>query len=280
MTPLKSRRPTSAAQRHMTVADTSHLTKKRPEKRLTRRLKNTGGRDRRGRVSVRHIGGGSRHLYRVIDFKQMDRMNETATVIALEYDPNRTAYIALIQYPDGTKRYMLAPAGLAIGHEVKTVEKGEAELGYRMPLAEVPTGIAIHNIALRPNQKGILVRSAGQSATVVAKDATYVLVRLPSGELRNLHRACYATIGSVSFPEHKDIVYAKAGRIRKMGIRPTVRGKAMNVHVHPHGGGEGRSPIGLKYPKTPWGKPALGVPTRKNKRSDRFIVKRRGKGRS
>lgn len=264
----------------MTVADTRHLTKKRPEKRLTKRLTKTGGRDRRGRISVRHIGGGSRKLYRVIDFKQMDRMNEEAKVLGLEYDPNRTAYIALIEYPNGEKRYILAPAGLTAGMVVKTIVQGEPELGYRLPLSEIPTGVAIHNIALQPNQKGILVRSAGQSATVMAKEAIYVLVRLPSGELRKIHGGCYASIGSVSFPEHKDIVYAKAGRIRKMGIRPTVRGKAMNVHVHPHGGGEGRSPIGLKYPKTPWGKPALGVRTRKKRTpSDRFIVKRRGKGR-
>lgn len=272
---LRLRKPTSPAQRHMTVPDFAEITKKKPEKKLTVRLKKHAGRDASGRISIRHRGGGEKRHYRLVDFRMNDRIGEPATVLAIEYDPNRSARIALIEYPDKTRRYMLAPHELAVGATVMTAQEGEAQLGYRLPLEVIPTGIPIHNIELEPGRGGKLVRSAGQSATLLAKEAGYGLVRLPSGEMHQIHLRCLATVGTVSFPEHNTIRYAKAGRRRHMGWRPTVRGKAMNVHVHPHGGGEGRSSIGLKHPKTPWGKPALGVKTRRNKRSNRFIVKRR-----
>lgn len=273
--PLVTRKPTSPARRAMTVADFKELTKKRPEKRLLRPIKKTGGRDASGRIAIRHRGGGAKRHYRLIDFHTTDRLGEAATVLALEYDPNRSARIALIEYPDHDRRYILAPQGLTVGSTVITSEAGEPLLGHRLPLGAIPTGTPIHNLELEPLRGGKLVRSAGQSATLMAKDGDYALVRLPSTELRRIHLRSFATIGIVSFSEHKTIRYAKAGRVRHMGWRPTVRGKAMNVHVHAHGGGEGRSPIGLKHPKTPWGKPALGVKTRKNKRSDKFIVRRR-----
>lgn len=272
---LRLRKPTSPARRHMTVPDFKELTKKKPEKSLTIRLKKHGGRDAQGRVSIRHRGGGNKRRYRLIDFHLNDRLGQIAEVIAIEYDPNRSARIALIQFEDGVRRYILAPQGLAVGGKIVTAESAEAQIGNRMPLAAIPTGIAIHNLELEPGRGGKLVRSAGQAATLLAKEGDYGLVRLPSGEMRRIHLRAYATIGAVSFPEHNTIRYAKAGRRRHMGWRPTVRGKAMNVHVHPHGGGEARSSIGMKHPKTPWGKPALGVKTRRNKRSDRFIVKRR-----
>ncbi len=273
--PLRLRKPTSPAQRHMTVPDFSEVTKKSPEKKLLRRLKKHGGRDNRGRISIRHRGGGEKRHYRWLDFSANDRWDEAAEVLGIEYDPNRSARIALIKYPDGERRYMLAPLGLTVGRVVMTKQTGDAELGHRLPLGAIPAGIEIHNLELEPGRGGQMVRSAGQAATILAKEGGYVLVRLPSTEVRKLHERCLATIGTVSFPEHNTIRYAKAGRRRHMGRRPVVRGKAMNVHDHPHGGGEGRTSIGLKHPKTPWGKPALGVKSRRNKRSDRFIVKRR-----
>lgn len=272
---LKLKKPTTPAQRHMTVPDFSEITKKRPEKRLLRRLKKHAGRDATGRVSIRHRGGGNIRKYRLIDFAQNDRVGEMAKVISIEYDPNRTARIALIEYPDGERRYILAPQGLKVGATVATMTTGEPMIGWRMPLAAIPTGTAIYNLELEPGRGGQLVRSAGGAAILQAKEGNYALVRLPSGEVRKIHIRAWASIGTLSFPEHKDIRWSKAGRVRHLGRRPVVRGKAMNVHVHPHGGGEGRSPIGLKHPKTPWGKPALGVKTRRNTRSDKFIVKRR-----
>lgn len=272
---LRLRRPTSPAQRHMTVPDFAELTKRKPDKKLTVRLKRHAGRDAAGRISIRHRGGGSKRLYRLIDFQLLDRLGEAARVLAIEYDPNRTARIALIEYEGGPRRYILAPQGLAVGATIVTALSGEAQIGNRLPLKAIPTGIAIHNIEFEPGRGGQLVRSAGQSATILATEGGYSLVRLPSGEVRKLHERCFATVGQIGFAEHNTIRYAKAGRIRHMGWRPTVRGKAMNVHDHPHGGGEGRSPVGLKHPKTPWGKPALGKKTRRNKRSDRFIIKRR-----
>lgn len=272
---LRLRKPTTPAQRHMTVPDFIEVTKKKPEKKLLRRLKKHAGRDNRGRISIRHRGGGEKRHYRLVDFRLTDHLDEQATVIGIEYDPNRSARIALIEYPDKVRRYILAPLGIVPGTVVITKLSGDADLGHRLPLMVIPTGIAIHNLELEPERGGKLVRSAGQAATVIAKEGAYVSVRLPSGEVRKIHGRCFATIGTVSFPEHNTIRYAKAGRIRHMGRRPVVRGKAMNVHDHPHGGGEGRTSIGLKHPKTPWGKPALGVKTRRNKRSDRFIVKRR-----
>lgn len=272
---LVTRRPTTPSQRHMTVPDFAEITKKKPEKSLLVSLKKHAGRDKTGQISIRHRGGGNRRRYRLIDFRQNDRIGEVATVIGIEYDPNRSARIALIAYPDGERRYILAPLELTDGQTVQTAEKGEPVVGSRFPLSAIPTGIAIHNLELEPGRGGQLVRAAGQSATLLAKEGDYALVRLPSGEIRKIHTRCFASIGVLSFPEHKAIRWSKAGRIRHTGRRPTVRGKAMNVHVHPHGSGEGRSPIGLKHPKTPWGKPALGVKTRRNSRSDKFIVKRR-----
>lgn len=274
---LVTRKPTSPARRHMTVADFAEITKKKPEKSLTVRLKKHGGRDASGRISIRHRGGGNKRKYRVIDFHFDDRLGERAEVVAIEYDPNRSARIALVKFGDGQRRYILAPQGLEVGASIMATDKGEAHLGNRMPLSAIPTGIQIHNIEMEPGRGGKLVRSAGQAATLLAKEGDYGLIRLPSGEMRRIHIRSFATIGAVSFPEHNTVRYAKAGRRRHMGWRPTVRGKAMNVHVHPHGGGEARSSIGMKHPKTPWGKPALGVKTRRNKRSDRFIVKRRTK---
>jgi large subunit ribosomal protein L2 len=259
----------------MTVADFKEITSQKPVKKLTKRLKRHAGRDATGQISIRHRGGGSKRLYRLIDFRLTDRLGEVATVKSIEYDPNRSARIALIAYPDATRRYILAPQDLEVGATVVTAETGEPAVGNRLPLAAIPTGLPIHNLELEPERGGKLVRSAGQAATIIAKEGEYGSVRLPSGEIRRIHLRCYATLGAVSFPEHKTIRYAKAGRRRHLGWRPTVRGKAMNVNTHPHGGGEGRSPIGLKHPKTPWGKPALGVRTRRNKRSDRFIVNRR-----
>jgi large subunit ribosomal protein L2 len=259
----------------MTVADFSELTKKKPEKSLTVRLKKHAGRDENGRISIRHRGGGNKRKYRLIDFTMNDRLGDRAEVVAIEYDPNRSARIALIRFENGERRYILAPQGLLVGASVVAAESAEAQVGNRMPLSAIPTGIPIHNIEMEPGRGGKLVRSAGQAATLLAKEGDYGLIRLPSGEMRRIHIRSFASIGAVSFPEHNTVRLAKAGRRRHMGWRPTVRGKAMNVHVHPHGGGEARSSIGMKHPKTPWGKPALGVKTRRNKRSDRFIVKRR-----
>lgn len=272
---LRLRRPRTPGQRHMTVPDFSELTRHHSEKSLRVSLKKHAGRDQTGRISIRHRGGGNKRHYRLVDFSQTDRMGQGATVVGIEYDPNRSARIALIVYPDGVKRYMLAPQDLPVGATVMTAEQGEPMTGYRFPLQAIPTGIAIHNLEIEPGRGGQLVRAAGQSATILAHEGNYSLIRLPSREVRKIHTRCFATIGSLSFPEHKDIRWAKAGRMRHRGRRPTVRGKAMNVHVHPHGGGEGNTSIGLKYPKTPWGKPALGVKTRRNKRSNQFIIKRR-----
>ncbi len=272
---LKLRKPTSPARRHMTVADFSEITKKKPTKSLVVRLKKHAGRDDSGRISIRHRGGGNKRKYRMIDFSMNDRMGDVAKVVAIEYDPNRSARIALIEFANAERRYILAPQGLEVGASVVSAESAEAQVGNRMPLSAIPTGIPIHNIEMEPGRGGKMVRSAGQSAILLAKEGDYGLIRLPSGEMRRIHIRSFASIGAVSFPEHNAIHYAKAGRRRHMGWRPTVRGKAMNVHEHPHGGGEARSSIGMKHPKTPWGKPALGVKTRRNKRSDRFIVKRR-----
>lgn len=259
----------------MTTPDFSGLAKKRPEKRLTVRLKKHAGRDATGQIAIRHRGGGERRLYRRIDFRQTDHLDAPAEVLAIEYDPNRSARIALVADAAGGRRYILAPDELAVGARVVTSQATEPRVGNRLPLRAVPTGISLHNLELEPGRGGQLVRAAGQSATLIAKEGDYGLVRLPSTEVRKIHLNCFASIGTVSFAERKAIRWSKAGRIRHLGRRPTVRGKAMNVNAHPHGGGEGRSPIGLKHPKTPWGKPALGVKTRRNRRTDRFIVKRR-----
>lgn len=257
---------------------TKILTKnKKPEKGLLIRIKKTGGRDSSGKISVRHIGGGARKMYRLIDFGQ-NKQNIKAEVKSLEYDPNRTAFIALVEYEDKERRYILAPKGLKAGDKIESGEKVEVSIGNRMKLKNIPDGAEVYNVELEPEKRGKCVRSAGSNAVVMAHDEGYVLLKLPSSEIRKFKDECYASIGVVSNQEHKFMNISNAGRARRMGKRPTVRGSAMNPCDHPHGGGEGRAPIGLKYPKTPWGKHALGVKTRKrNKWSNKLIVKRRVK---
>jgi len=275
--PVKKMKPTSPGLRQMTVADFSGLTKKKPEKSLTEPLKKQGGRNAQGRIAVRHRGGGHKRMYRRIDFKRQ-KEDVPARVLALEYDPNRTARIALIRYADGEKAYILAPVGLNVGDEVSAGAGADIKPGNAMQLADMPVGTVIHNIELEPGRGAAMVRSAGVGAQLMAKEGAYALLRLPSGELRRVLARCRATVGQVSNPEHENINLGKAGRSRHLGRRPSVRGVAMNPVDHPHGGGEGKSPIGHKHPLTPWGKPALGVKTRsKHKRSDRLIVRRRKK---
>jgi large subunit ribosomal protein L2 len=273
--PVRKLKPTSPGVRQMTIADFSELTKKEPEKSLTEPLKKTGGRNMYGRITTRHRGGGHKRLYRRIDFKR-NKDGVPATVIALEYDPNRSARIALLQYADGEKRYILAPLGLKVGDQVQSGPGAEIRPGNAMPLADMPVGTTVHNVELNPGQGGSMVRSAGAAAQLMAKEGRYALLRLPSGEIRRVLSQCRATVGQVGNVEHENITIGKAGRNRWLGRRPTVRGVVMNPVDHPHGGGEGKSPIGRKHPVTPWGKPALGVKTRKkHKRSDRLIVRRR-----
>ena len=276
--PLKVHKPTSPGRRGMTGATFEEITKKKPEKSLLKPLKRKAGRSNQGRISVRHRGGGAKRMLRIIDFKR-DKLNVAGEVASIEYDPNRSARIALINYADGEKRYILAPLGLKVGDTIIAGGDAEVKTGNALPLKLIPTGTAIHNIELYRGKGGQLARSAGQSAQLLAKEDSYALVRLPSGELRRIHIECFATIGQVGNVDHQHIKLGKAGRRRHLGWRPTVRGSAMTPRDHPHGGGEGKSPIGLPGPKTPWGKPALGYRTRKNKVSDSMIVKRRGKGR-
>lgn len=251
--------------------------KKKPEKSLLLRIKKTGGRGSNGRTTVRHIGGGAKKMYRIIDFGQ-NKQNIKAEVISIEYDPNRTAFIALVKYEDGEKRYILAPKGLKEGDIVETGEKVEIKIGNRMQLKNIPEGTEVYNIELEPGRKGVLVRSAGSNAVVMAHDEGFTQLKMPSSEIRKVREECYASVGIVSNHDLKFTNWGKAGRMRRKGVRPTVRGSAMNPVDHPHGGGEGRAPIGLKYPKTPWGKHALGVKTRpRNKWSNKLIVKRRVK---
>ena len=271
---IKSYKPTSAARRQMTVTDYSELSKVAPEKSLLQSLKKTAGRNNTGRITVRHHGGGNRNKYRIIDFKR-DRA-EDAKVLTLEYDPNRSAHIALVQYADGEKRYIIAPVGLKVGDTIQTGVHADIKPGNTLPLANIPVGTFIHNIELYPGKGAQLARAAGIMAQVMAKENGYALIRLPSGELRNVSMNCKATIGQVGNIDHENVSLGKAGRTRHMGIRPTVRGSVMNPNDHPHGGGEGKSPIGRPGPVTPWGKPALGYKTRKKHHSsDKFIVKRR-----
>ncbi|MDO8513327.1 MAG: 50S ribosomal protein L2 [bacterium] len=276
--PLKLIKPTTSGQRKMSYTDFSSITKKKPEKTLTAPLQKNAGRDASGRISVRHQGGGAKRLYRLIDFKQ-PKCDVPATVEAIEYDPNRTSFIALIKYEDGVKSYIIAPQELKVGDKVITSFKGEIKTGCRYKIKNIPTGIPVYNIELIPGRGGQIVRSAGSSATILAKEGKYAQVRLPSGEVRMIHLEGFASIGTVSNPLNSSARIAKAGRKRHMGIRPSVRGKAMNPVDHPHGGGEGNTSIGLKHPKTPWGKPALGKKTRKIKYSDPFIVRHRSKKR-
>ncbi len=278
--PVIQQKPTSNARRQMSIADFSGLTKKRPEKSLTEGKKRISGRNNLGRVTVRHRGGGHKRLLRQIDFKQFDKPNITGRVSAIEYDPNRSAYIALIHYMDGEKRYVLAPEGLKVDDEIVCSERTKVKLGNRMKLEHVPVGYRIYNIELQIGRGGQIVRSAGTSAVLVGLDGQYALVELPSGEMRRIHRNCYASIGTVSNVDHHLITIGKAGRNRWLGKKPQVLGKSMNAVDHPHGGGEGHSPIGLKYPKTPWGKHALGVKTRRpHRKSENLIIRRRMKKR-
>ncbi|HEY8390584.1 MAG TPA: 50S ribosomal protein L2 [Clostridia bacterium] len=271
---IKRLRPITPGTRFKTVADFSEITKKAPEKSLLVSLNHSGGRNNQGKITVRHIGGGNRRKYRVIDFKR-NKDNIPAKVAAIEYDPNRTAYIALLHYADGEKRYILAPLGLQVGDTVISGAQVDIKVGNAMPLESVPVGTMVHNIELQPNRGGQLVRSAGDAAQLMAKEGKYATLRLPSGEMRMVSIACRATIGQVGNLDNELVSLGKAGRTRHLGVRPTVRGVVMNPVDHPHGGGEGKSPVGHPSPMTPWGKKARGLKTRKKKnRSDRFIVKR------
>lgn len=272
---IKTYKPTTPSRRQMTCTDYSGLSKVAPEKSLLEAVKKHSGRNNLGRITVRHRGGGNRRKYRIIDFKR-DKRNMTAEVMTLEYDPNRTAHIALVKYEDGEKRYIIAPNGLKVGDKIVAGAGADIKPGNSMPMASIPTGTFIHNIELYPGKGAQLARSAGVIAQLMAKENGYALVRLPSGELRNIQDICVATIGQVGNIDAENVNYGKAGRRRHMGWRPTVRGSVMNPCDHPHGGGEGKSPIGRPGPVTPWGKPALGYKTRaKHNRSDKFIVKRR-----
>ena len=272
---IKTYNPYTPSRRNMTGSDFAEVTKSTPEKSLTTSLKKNSGRNNQGKITVRHQGGGSRRKYRIIDFKRY-KDDVPAKVIGIEYDPNRTANIALICYADGTKSYILAPAGLTDGMTVMNGANAEIRVGNCLPLSAIPVGTEVHNIELYPGKGGQLVRSAGNSAQLMAKGEKYATLRLPSGEMRMVPIECRATIGEVGNIEHNLINYGKAGRIRHMGIRPTVRGSVMNPNDHPHGGGEGKAPVGRPGPCTPWGKPALGYKTRKSKKaSNKLIVRRR-----
>ncbi|MBE6875984.1 MAG: 50S ribosomal protein L2 [Ruminococcus sp.] len=272
---IKSYKPTSPSRRQMTVTDYSVLSKDGPEKSLLEPLKKKSGRNSYGRITVRHRGGGNRRKYRVIDFKR-DKEAMDAKVLTLEYDPNRSAFIALVEYEDGEKRYILAPHGLKVGDKVRSGEDADIKPGNALKLTDIPVGTFIHAIELYPGKGAQLVRSAGNMAQLMGKEGGYALIRLPSGEMRKVPISCKASIGQVSNIDHENVNYGKAGRKRHMGWRPTVRGSVMNPCDHPHGGGEGKSPVGRPGPVTPWGKPALGYKTRKkHNRTDKYIVKRR-----
>ncbi len=274
---IKTYKPVNNSRRGMTVTDYSGLSKVAPEKSLLEPVKKTAGRNSYGRITVRHHGGGNRRKYRVIDFKR-NKLGMNATVMTLEYDPNRSAFIALVQYEDGEKRYIIAPDGLKVGDPVRAGSHADIKPGNALALADIPVGTVIHNIELHPGKGAQLVRSAGNMAQLMGKEGKLAMVRLPSGEMRYVPVECMATIGVVSNLDHENVHLGKAGRTRHLGIRPTVRGSVMNPNDHPHGGGEGKSPIGRPGPVTPWGKPALGYKTRSTKKaSNKFIVKRRTK---
>ena len=273
---IKTYNPYTPSRRNMTGSDFSEITKTSPEKSLVSSLKKNAGRNNQGKITVRHHGGGNRRKYRVIDFKRNSKDGIPAKVIGIEYDPNRTANIALICYADGEKAYILAPQGLTDGMTVMSGDQAEVRVGNCLPLEKIPVGTLIHNIELYAGKGGQLVRSAGMSAQLMAKEGKYATLRLPSGEMRMVPLNCRATIGAICNADHNLVNIGKAGRKRHMGIRPTVRGSVMNPNDHPHGGGEGRAPIGRSGPSTPWGKPALGLKTRKKKKpSDKLIVRRR-----
>ena len=271
---IKTFKPTTNARRKMSTLDNSALTKKKPEKSLTVTLKKSGGRNNQGKITVRHHGGGAKQKYRVIDFKR-DKYDIKGVVTAIEYDPNRSANIALITYADGEKRYIIAPKTLQVNDVVMSGENVDIHVGNALPIGNIPVGTNVHNIELKPGKGAALVRSAGASAQILGREDIYVLVRLSSGEVRKILAKCYATVGEVGNEDYELVKLGKAGRTRHLGVRPTVRGSVMNPNDHPHGGGEGRAPIGRKGPVTPWGKPALGYKTRKRKPSDKLIVRRK-----
>jgi large subunit ribosomal protein L2 len=275
--PLKQYKPTSPSRRGMSGYTFEEITRSEPEKSLIRSSKKAAGRNNQGRISVRHQGGGHKRRLRIIDFKRRDKFGIPGRVASVEYDPNRSARIALINYADGEKRYILSPTGLKVGDTVMSGPQAEIALGNALPMRSIPTGTVIHNIEMQLGRGAQMVRSAGAGAQLMAKEGDFSLLRLPSGEMRRVHSDCIATIGQVGNVEHQNIKVGKAGRNRWSGKRPTVRGSVMNPNDHPHGGGEGRAPIGLPTPKTPWGKPTLGYRTRRNKTSGKFIVRRRNK---
>ena len=276
--PIKVYKPTSPGRRGMSVSTHEEITRSEPEKSLLRPLRKRAGRNFRGKITVRHRGGGHKRRYRVIDFKR-DKTGVPGRVATIEYDPNRSARIALVVYADGEKRYIIAPLGLRVGDMVMSGAQAEIRVGSALPIANIPVGTTIHNIELQVGKGGQLARAAGTSAQLLAKEGRYAQIRLPSGEVRLVNVECMATIGQVGNTDHGNIKLGKAGRKRWLGIRPTVRGSAMDPASHPHGGGEGRSPIGMPGPKTPWGKPTLGYKTRRNKSTDKWIVRRRRKKR-
>jgi large subunit ribosomal protein L2 len=276
--PTKVYKPTSPGRRGMTVSTFEEITRSRPEKSLLRPLKKSAGRNYRGKITVRHRGGGHKRRYRVLDFKR-DKIGVPGRVASIEYDPNRSARIALVVYADGEKRYIIAPVGLLVGDVVMSGPEAEIQVGNALPISNIPVGTTIHNVELHIGKGGQLVRAAGTSAQLLAKEGRYAHVRLPSGEVRLVNVQCMATIGQVGNTEHGNIRLGKAGRKRWLGFRPSVRGSAMDPGSHPHGGGEGRSPIGMSSPKSPWGKPTLGKKTRRNKSTDKWIARRRGKKR-
>ena len=274
---VKKYKPTTPGQRDMTGYTFEEITKSTPERSLIVPLRKTGGRNAQGRVTVRHRGGGHRRFIRLVDFKR-DKFGVPARVAAIEYDPNRTARLALLFYADGAKRYIIAPVGVKVGDTLMSGPDADIRPGNSLPISSIPVGTMIHNIEMKEGKGGQMVRSAGASAQLLAKEGDYAQVRLPSGEVRLVRQGCYATVGQVGNVDHSNIKLGKAGRKRHLGIRPTVRGSAMNPNDHPHGGGEGRQPIGMPGPKSPWGKPTLGYKTRRNKDTDKYIVRRRNKG--
>jgi large subunit ribosomal protein L2 len=273
---IKIYKPTSPGRRGMTGYTFDEITRSEPERSLVRPGRKITGRNNKGRVTVRHRGGGHKRLYREIDFRR-DKRGVRGRVDSIEYDPNRSARIALIVYADGEKRYILAPLGLQVGAQIMAGPEAEVRVGNALPLKNIPLGTVVHNVELQPGRGGQLARSAGVGAQLMAKEGDYAMLRLPSGELRRVPMVCMATVGQVGNPEHANINMGKAGRKRWLGWRPTVRGVAMDPNSHPHGGGEGRTPVGMPGPKTPWGRPAMGYKTRTNKRTDKFIVRRRTK---
>lgn len=272
--PLRNVKPTSPGRRGLVLPSFDDITTKRPEKSLLLPLRKTGGRNAQGRMTVRHRGGGAKRRFRIIDFKR-DKFGVPGKVVSIEYDPNRSARIALIHYVDGEKRYNLAPQGLRVGYRIESGPESQITVGNALPLRAIPSGSSVHNIEMNPGRGGQLVRGAGTSAQVLAREESHVLLRMPSGEVRRLNPECMATLGEVSNPDHKNVKLGKAGKKRHLGRRPEVRGSAMNPRDHPHGGGEGRSGIGMPGPKTPWGKPALGYRTRRKNKSSVMIVRRR-----